>query len=199
MKLLPIIMVILAVVSYFSSKRKHTPNKNAPEAPEVSVNPDNALRHPDWHVREAAVRALKQSDAPNTLTDLAAALNDSDADVREAARQTLEYFGAAAVPVLLDVLHHGRLEARELAAKALRFIGDRDAVPGLVEALLDTSMWVRIPAAEALGSIGDSQAVSKLIAALNDDETEVQHAAAEALRRIGTPEARKALKSHTHT
>ncbi len=199
MKLMPIIMVILAVVSYFATKRKSSPHKSTPAAPEVPVNPVNALKHHDWHVREAAVRALGQSGDPNALTDLAAALNDDDDDVREAARQTLESLGAVAVPALLDMLNRGRLEARELAAKALGVIADQSAVPGLVEALTDKSMWVRVPAAEALGIMGAEQAIPNLITALRDDETEVQRSAAEALRRIGTPEAQKALRSYTHT
>jgi HEAT repeat protein len=205
MKLLPFMMVILAVISYFASKRKQNPSKSASKRlhnPSVMDNPaeaENALRHTDWRVREAAVRALGQSGDLNTLSSLAAALNDDDDDVREAARQSLEKFGPAAIPSLLDILRGGRFEARGLAAKSMGIIGDRRAVPGLIEALNDKSMWVRIPAAEALGAIRDSQAVSSLITALDDDEIEVRKAAAAALNHIGTPEARKALKSHTHT
>lgn len=202
MKLLPFVMVILAVISYFATKNKpkgvSKPSQPAP-AIENPVEAKNALRNSDWHVREAAVRALGQSDDVNAVTDLAAALNDNDDDVREAARQEIEKFGSAAVPVLLNILRSGRFEGQALAAKALGIIGDRSATEGLVEALSDKSMWVRVPAAEALGAIGGKQAVVGLIAALSDDETEVQRSAADALRRIGTPEAQKALKLHSHT
>jgi len=203
MKLLPFIMVILAVMSYFAGKRKTNPAKSSTQPSEAPVlNPaeaKSALRHPDWHMREAAVRALGRSNDVDALSDLAAALNDDDDDVREAAREMLEKFGAAAVSVLLDALHSIKFEARALSAKALGSIGDRSAVPGLIEALTDKSMWVRLPAAESLGIIADQQAVPGLIAALSDDEVEVQRAAADALRRIGTPEAQKALRLHTHT
>ena len=202
MKLLPFVMVILAVISYFATKNKPKGAAKPSEPLPAIENPTeakNALRHSDWHVREAAVHALGQSADPNAITDLAAALNDDDDDVREAARQEIEKFGSAAVPALLNILSSGRFEAQALAAKALGVIGDRSATSGLIEALTDKSMWVRIPAAEALGAIGDKQAVSGLIAALSDDETVVQRSAADALRRIGTPEAQKALKLHSHT
>jgi len=80
--------------------------------------------------------------------------------------------GSAAVPVLIDALHHGGTYARLGAAEALGTIGleAAAAVPALIEALSDDHRLVRRASAEAIRHIGVIAAPA-LVEALRDDSS----------------------------
>lgn len=188
-------------LSYMSRKSKkqrtyqHTSQASQLQA--LSNDADSlleALKHPDWRIREAAIWSLAESLDPKIIPYMVGMLNDADNDVREAASNILIAFGEESLHYLLDILNHGdNVIARETAAKALSIMADRASVNSLIEALNDTSVWVRIPVVQALGEIGDPQAVPALIKALRDHDIEVRKHAIEALEKIGTPEALSAL------
>jgi len=74
---------------------------------------------------------------------------------------------------------------RQVAAKALKEIGDSKAVDPLIRALKDGNQEIKEIAAEALGQIGDSKAVDPLIMALKDGNWAIRLFAARALGKIG--------------
>jgi len=82
---------------------------------------------------------------------------------------------------------------RQVAAKALREIGDERAVDPLIKALKDGNQEIREIAAEALGQIGDERAVDPLIEALKDGDWDVRRAATEALGKTGNERATEPL------
>jgi len=75
-----------------------------------------------------------------------------------------------------------KVEAREVAARALGELGSRMAVKPLVKALAD--YFVSTAAATALGQLGDTRAIEPLIKALVGCS---RKAAAKALTRLGEP------------
>ena len=103
------------------------------------------------HVRMAAMRGLDDDLAD---TEVVAALEDAEADVRRAATAMM-----------------GRRRSSESTSALIYALGDEDAL-------------VRITAADALGHRGDDRAVLSLIRTLGDDDTGVRDAADRALRSI---------------
>ena len=78
---------------------------------------------------------------------------------------------------------------RQVAAKALREIGDERAVDPLIKALKDGNWAIRLFAARALGKIGGKRTAEPLIRALKDRNRFVRRTAAEALGQIGDERA----------
>ncbi|WP_169745873.1 HEAT repeat domain-containing protein [Actinocatenispora sera] len=68
----------------------------------------------------------------------------------------------AAVPDLLEMLHHDQWIAREEAVVALGELGDDSTVPALVPLLRDPAEWMRARSAEALATIGGDAALAGL-------------------------------------
>ena len=117
-----------------------------------------------------------------------------DNDVRYPAVDRLVQIGAAAVPGLLEKLHHERRATRVLATKTLRRIGHPSAVPGLIEALDDEEQVVVEATCYALMTFGDERTIPALSGLLTDSEKahfpdRVRKAAVMALRSIDTPQA----------
>jgi HEAT repeat protein len=201
MKILPLVMLGLFLISIFISKRGYRfgktstarhPGHALPQMQPLDASPEN-LHHPDWRIRKAAVQALATTDPMRAIPHLANALSDTDVDVRQSAREVLERFGGLVIPELLSKLSSGDLPAREQTATALGHIGDPAGVSGLLSALHDESAWVRRIAAESLGKIGEPSAVPGLRESLQDEDGDVRTYAAAALERMGTAEARTAL------
>jgi hypothetical protein len=152
--------------------------------------------------RLAAIRAAGdfRADAAPAVGELAAALSDADANVREAAAAALSQIGPpaeTAVPALAKALSDSNPRVRDLAAIALGSMGAKAAraIPELVKALNDSVDYVRAPAADALGAIGPgAQAAVKPLAEklLTDDQGFVLGSVAYALGDIG-PNAKDAL------
>lgn len=110
--------------------------------------------------RAGRLRAIGSfgADAAPALSELTAALRDTDPGVRSAAAWAITQMGAAgrpAAPALAQSLSDENPRLRNLSAIALRSMGAAAAaVPGLVKALTDSETSVRALAADALGNIG---------------------------------------------
>jgi HEAT repeat protein len=130
------------------------------------------------------------------LDEWRAQLADQNTTVRLLAAEAIGEIGPAAVPALIDMLHHEDVNVRYWAAKGLGKVGKdgKPAAEALRAALQgDASGTVRGMAAEALCRIGDREAgLDGLIAALKDPNPSVQLRAGNYLRLLG-PEAKRAL------
>lgn len=200
MELIGVLIGALTAISIFIAvKKRYWDSRPATKAkrpdgpaPDVATLSGDPLKHSDWRVRLQAIETYA-SDAQNHLSALSRALDDTDPDVRTAAKDALINLGAPAVPELCRVLQEGTLEGQRTAADALGAIGHDDGVSDLIAALHNDSLYVRTAAAQALGNIGHKAAVDGLIVALNDADNEVRQNAADALRKIGTNTAKKAI------
>jgi len=95
--------------------------------------------------------------------------------------------GAAALPVLIEMLGAADPSTRAAAAQTLGSFGPAaaEAVPALIEALEDTNPNVRYSAVTALGEIGGSEVVEPLAACLHSSDSYERSVAAEALADVG--------------
>ena len=142
------------------------------------------LGDPDGSVQWAALKVLMLFFDDDVVSDLIAALNDSnDSDVgfRVRVATLLERIGdKRAPPALIKCLRDSHLEVRLGAIRALGKIGSKEAAPDLIKCLSDPEVWVRGSAAEALGAIGSESAIGPLIVSLKErpkQEPEVGSAA----------------------
>ena len=142
---------------------------------------------------ESETRTLAQKQAEGRMVAaLVVALDDSNAEVRRNAAQSLGSLGdPRAVEALLQALRDDAdAGVRKMAAWALGEIESPSAVGGLSQALrTDDSAEVRASAAWALGEIESADAVDALGAALRDANVEVRRNAVWALGQIESAEA----------
>jgi len=122
---------------------------------------DEALRHPNRHVRGATIYVLGKIGDEKAKSLLISALKDLDSVIRAS------------------------------AAYALGNIGDVKVIDELVEALNDEFWEVRAAAAYALGKIGDERAIMPLSRLLDDAAPTVCDTALWALASINSEKARK--------
>ncbi|MBN2133606.1 MAG: HEAT repeat domain-containing protein, partial [Sedimentisphaerales bacterium] len=149
-----------------------------------------SLPEPNWpRVKpEAAARPLGQEAAKKTVSALATALGDPDADVRTAAMDALSAFGknaTLATPALAGVLD-GREESLMVnAAAVLAELGPdaSAAVPALARCLASPSVDLRANAAVALASIvQDDAALEDMLKPVMEDAShQVREAITKAL------------------
>ena len=134
---------------------------------------------------------------------LVESLDDSVAEVRLAAAQTLGGLGAAAadsVERLTTLLTDPVTSCRQAAVNALGAIGPvaAEATQALTEAARKDNRKVRAGACRALGAIGQSndEVLTTLAAALSDNDAAVRSQAARSLGGFGTgrPDVVSALK-----
>jgi HEAT repeat protein len=143
-----------------------------------------ALGDGDWHVREAACRALGEIGDRQAVPPLIQALRDGSWQVCRAACWALGQIGAPqAVPHLIQNLGNQNMYVRLAAGGALVKIG-RPAVLPLIQALGDGNEYARFAVCWTLGQIGDPQALPHLIQALEDEDEYVRWAAREAVEQI---------------
>ncbi len=111
----------------------------------------DALEHPHWEIRAAAVRALGKLGKRAPLEPLMSALYDEHRMVRAAAVRALSCLGTR-VPLdqLVMVLHDHEWEVREMAVLALAELDAQAARPLLLAALHDSNGSVREAASCAL-------------------------------------------------
>ena len=194
-----ILFIIGVVVSWLMKRnpKKYTPSNSIPAETPTDIH--QALLSRDWRIRLSAVEALGKNQHPEDISLLCRYLNDTDADVREAAATSLAAYGAIAVGALDVVLQNGSTNSREMAVKALALIGNDEALHYLARAMLhDESAWIRIPAAQALAAQNDAKWTETFIRALHDSHKDVYQVAAEALQSIGTADALMAITEHPY-
>ena len=135
----------------------------------------------------AAVQDAKKSGAadPRTIAALAAALKDSDKDVRETALHALVQLRDPSVfEPLLTALKDASADVREHAAFGLGQMRDRRAVEPLTAALKDADADVRQQVVFALGQLRDPSTIDPLATALHDGSADVREQAAFALGQL---------------
>ena len=105
-------------------------------------------------VAAVRLRQIGAESAPASQ-ELAAALADSNSDVRAAAAETLVKVGEPAISPIVAQLATDSLEARKLALYCLTKIGPpaKSAVPQIEKCLTDSDAEIQKLAAAALASI----------------------------------------------
>ena len=171
------------------------------------------MKDEDWHVREAAVRALgpiapllSEAERAPLIEPLIKAMKDEYSDVRQDAVRALGQIGpqlsgaerAELIETLITAMKDRSSDVRRDAAEALGpiapLLSDEERAPliePLIKAMKDEYSYVRRGAAEALGQIAPllSEAeraplIEPLIKAMKDEDWEVHRAAADALGQI---------------
>jgi len=141
-------------------------------------------------VSVAAADALAGNESPTALEALIAALNSSNARLRQSAAEALaKQKDPAAIPHLIKTLNDSDPWVRRAAAYALGHLGNPDTARILVTCLQDKSVIVRRSAAYALGALRAQAAAPQLKITLTDKDPLTRRNAAWALGRIGLPEA----------
>jgi outer membrane protein assembly factor BamB len=142
----------------------------------------------DSKVRASAEEALVQR-AGRSLPLLRRFINNGDEDLQWEAFEIIRRIGPPAIPLLVELLRHQRVEIRRLAVDALIDLAP-DTVriqPALRRSLRDEDSMVVADAARALGALRSraSPSVHALVNALSHEEPHVRIYAAEALASIG--------------
>jgi HEAT repeat protein len=157
---------------------------------------------------EKALDTFSQLRVPEALPRLHHVLEEGREPAPKAGYVIGKLKDAGAVPLLLRLLKHGRIDAeREFetalsitGAWALGEVGSADAVPSMLELWSQKTATPKRPGTHselpamlaALAKIGDDRATPVMLSALRHSEEEVRHAAADALGRMG---ARSAVRS----
>lgn len=159
-------------------------------------------------VRWNILWALGDSDAPQAVPVLCAALSDPDAEFRERAADSLgrlywEDGTDTTLPLqaLCSALNDAEAGVRKSACEALGRLRDARAAPFLAEALRDPDADVRAEARDALGELEgedlvrqqDPAAVPRLIEALAVDDASARASIVQALREQPDQRALKPL------
>jgi HEAT repeat protein len=169
----------------------HTLATSNVDAREVLPLFTGAVKNIDAEVRLEAVRGLGKLGAAArdvVFPPLAAAMDDGDPGVREAALEAVGRLGppsSAEVPALRNGLKAKAVKARRFSARALAALGpqSRGAAAELSEALSDADEEVRKHAAQALVAIGPEEkaALPGIGEALKTRDETLRQAAAKAL------------------
>lgn len=148
----------------------------------------NRVMSKDAKVRATAEAALVQG-AGRSLPLLRRFLNRRNEDLHLQTFEIIRRIGPPAIPLLVDLLRHGRVEFRRTAADAfIDLVPDTDRIqPVLRRALRDEDVMVAGDAARALGALGQraGPSVRALVRTLSHEDPYVRVYAAEALASIG--------------
>ncbi len=128
-----------------------------------------SLGSADWIVRMHAAKALGRIKDEAAVEPLIPLLQDKVKAVREEATASLAAIGTAALPSLLDAMHHPEWLVRLHAVEAVGKMRSPDAVEPLLSVLFnDPDTAIREDAIRALGLIGDARAVDFLLVAMKE-------------------------------
>ena len=151
------------------------------------------LAHNDPSVRQRAAQALGQVQAISVMGDLAARLDDENAEVRRAAAQALQQIGWEPESDACAAAYWFELSTASAIADIWKRDLDRCVATGLpaVDVLLkrlgDSDKKVRLKALEGLGRIVPHERIVGGVArCLDNQEGEVRLAAVAALQKMGT-------------
>ncbi len=129
---------------------------------------------PSGDVRRKSAWALARIKPPAevAIPALVAAFADRDVDVRQAAAESIAFYGPAAVPALVEAANASDREKRRVAIVALGLVGPdaKDAVPLLGQVMRDENSGLQDEAAAALAKLGPD-AVPLLVESLRTDDT----------------------------
>lgn len=144
-----------------------------------------------WRRATAAYR-LGDMACSESVTQLAAALEDVDADVRASAARSIGLLGSpeGAAP-LVRVLAEGQVP-RAIAFRAVLDLGS-EALPALRRLAHAADPELRAAAVELVGFLGEARDAQLLIQAAEDPSAEVRARAAAALGRLAATDGAVAL------
>jgi HEAT repeat protein len=160
-----------------------------------------ALEHPEWLIRQRAVRQLKLFPERLALPCLLDALKDSDVQVRVAAIEALPEPDRYPVVIeaLLKALDDTEYHVIDAATDKLKEHGTR-FVPRLIEKLSAQQVITLAAVIELLGELADTSAVEHIIPFLADNRSPwmggktIGESAAQALLAIGSVEGMQAVQ-----
>lgn len=152
----------------------------------------DTLRKPGAPGRADAVRLLCALEYAAALPEVAAALGDTDEQVRVAAHDGLVGAGATAAPALIEAMATGPAAAREGAAQCLVELGSPVA-KHVLAAAADPARPGRAAAIRVLVHINPPGLPEHLVEWLEDDAEAVRVAAAHGLGRLRPDHALPAL------
>ncbi len=151
------------------------------------------LQHPDPSVRQRIMQQIAEEKDEDTIPQLIAVLNSSDAAYRRSAIQTLGVIGDDAIPALLERLANDSNDTvRASCSQALVSIAHNspeDNLPtqlleGLYQAINDPHPVVQLSAIGGLSTLGTS-AYELLVKALEIDNLAVGVAVINAIGSLG--------------
>jgi HEAT repeat protein len=138
--------------------------------------------------RRRAAEDLSDQHGLAVIAALAAALNDENKGVRDAASHALLAMGGANVArAVVEYIADDNIVTRNLAGELLHQLG-KDSVPALLPYIQDTNHDVRKFAVDLLGLIGSEGVAHYIIALLDDRDENVIAASVEALGNLRNPE-----------
>ncbi len=150
------------------------------------------LSDPSPLVRYYACLTLGETGDPSILEDVAAFLDDKDANVREAATEAFARMPEAGRPIIFRLLRSGNDLQKIGAAISVRKARFRPANPILLEMVRDPSAEVKVSAVAALMGIADPASVEVLVNGLRDPH--IRWICIMALRQFGDVNLRPLLR-----
>ncbi|MBD3271860.1 MAG: hypothetical protein GF384_04900 [Elusimicrobia bacterium] len=154
------------------------------------------LENEDPATRTAAVQQLGQSNDQKAVDPLIDKLQDPNPNVRGAVVDALGELRAkkAKNKIAAILTSDSEGEVRQLAAIALRTIGDDSIQKPLITALNDTHIGTQLEAIKTAGSLRLQGTSDALIPKLTDDNPTVREYAVEALGKINDKKAIKSIE-----
>jgi HEAT repeat protein len=154
----------------------------------------NMLKHKEWRVRVATVRALGRTGSKKATQPLINALEDRNSDVRLEAVTALGNLGdPRAVQSLINAMGDKKKAELGVVAIALGRIGDSRAVPALIRVLKDEGLPIDENAVKRRKEEYGKDAAQFYIQIVMEKALRERGYAARALGQIGDPEAITAL------
>jgi HEAT repeat protein len=192
-----VIVTIEDVTPQLDHQRDLAARIEAASPGEIPHGTIEAVGAPDWQLRGAAVRNLRQRASTAEIAHLLEALQRGyhDLNVVSSALQVLAAANRDVTSPLVDLLSAPQPDLRMHAALALGKVGDPSAVPALVKALDDQDANVRFHAIEALGAVGSAEAVERLAEIARSGDFFLSFPAVDALARSEDPRVGPALIS----
>jgi putative heme-binding domain-containing protein len=155
--------------------------KDTGAAPLIAITLTQPGSNADWH--RAAIEALAELRATNSVPVLVGALRDSDAGVRQA---TIAALGKLGGPVALDALRaalrSAALDDRRAAVRALAGVRDKTLVPDLLAAW--QTLALRAEALTGLARLSDLRALEAYLEGLASADPAVRDQCRQALAPI---------------
>lgn len=138
--------------------------------------------------RRRAAEELSDQHGLAVIAALAAALNDENKGVRDAACHALLAMGGANVArAIVEYIADENIVTRNLAGELLHQLG-KDSVPALLPYVQDSNQDVRKFAVDLLGLVGSEGVAHYIVPLLDDPDENVIAASAEALGNLRNPE-----------
>ena len=137
-------------------------------------------------VRDRAADVLRCRRDEKAVAALVQAFLSDDCEVRIHATQTLcQARLTAALPLLMEQIHHPNAQVREKIIEVFGAIGSREQLPAVAEAMSDPEMNVRLAAVNALQGLRERGGTELVMVKLGDGDAHVRAAAVRIIGNMG--------------